>query len=140
MLQGRPLCRSHRHAEKQTYLRARVFQLIRCLRECAVFYSLLMFRFIIFNSETVRSSRKHVLHCTCESIFVVDSEDECALTVSGENLRCVPLLECEGAKKLLHENETPRNCGFNGNEPKVCCSGYPEERTKKPGDLARDGM
>lgn len=59
---------------------------------------------------------------------------------TGEKSFCVRFLTCENAKQLLQNGSYPQICGFDGNEPKVCCFGYAEERIQKPGDLARDGM
>lgn len=69
------------------------------------------------------------------------ASSECTLQ-NQQKVFCIRFLDCESAKQdFLRENKYPQLCGFDGNEPKVCCLNSVENsiKAKNTGDLVRNG-
>lgn len=61
--------------------------------------------------------------------------DTCVLKKTNESSVCIPLDDCEEAKRRLQiYNEFPQDCGYIRRKPIVCCP-----KGREPGNLAREG-
>nr|XP_023025021.1 venom protease-like [Leptinotarsa decemlineata] len=68
--------------------------------------------------------------------IIARESEPCTLT-TGINGKCISIQECDYAISLLQRGQRPEICGFDGNNPRVCCPELVSNAGgRKPGELS----